>query len=241
MILSEAHVEIVVLEEMIKLLGEYSDLEEEFIRRKKGGAFDPATFSSDVPPEEVEKAFAAQNIEKGMSPEAAREYAKAQVKARTAKSEEPTEEVPEIGASVEGGSEMGGGSQEGRMQKWSDRSEELMNLENLFTIDSSFRNAIAELSKTTSGEPTSDEPSYMLATALLGLVEQVPGEPNTNEEKVREWLVNYLPAGQNKDMTIQRIIYYMSRAKASEPTYNQVWAAQKGVLDFLSQRASRGV
>lgn len=62
-----------------------------------------------------------------------------------------------------------------------------------------------------------------------------------NEEKVRDWLVNYLPAGQNKDMTIQRIIYYMSRAASSKPTYNQVWAAQKGTLDFLSQRASRGV
>jgi hypothetical protein len=32
MILSEAHVEVLVLEEMIKLLGEYSDLEEEFIK-----------------------------------------------------------------------------------------------------------------------------------------------------------------------------------------------------------------
>ena len=241
MILSEAHVEIVVLEEMIKLLGEYSDLEEEFIRRKKGGAFDPATFSSDVPPEEVEKAFAAQNIEKGMAPKSAREYAKAQVKARTAKSEEPTEEVPEIGASVEGGSEMGGGSQEGRLQKWSDRSNDLMNLENLFTIDNSFRNAIAELSKTTNEEPTGNEPSYMLATALLGLVEQAPGEANMDKEKVRDWLTNYLPAGQNKDMTIQRMDYYMNRVIASKPTYNQIWAAQKGVLDFLSQRASRGV
>ena len=229
--LSEAKIETIILEEVIKLLGEFSDIEEQFIKRRKGGAFDPATFSGEAPEEEVEKAFTAQNIEKGMSPKSAREYAKAQTQARTAKSEEPTEEVPEIGAGVEGGSEMGGGSQEGRMQKWGDRSDDLMNLENLFNIDSSFRNAISELSKTTSGEPSTEEPSYMLATALLGV----------GEEKAREWLVNYLPPGGNKDNTIQRIIYYMSRAMTERPTRNQVWAAQKGVLDFLSQRANKGV
>ena len=136
--LSEAKIETIILEEVIKLLGEFSDIEEQFIKRRKGGAFDPATFSGEAPEEEVEKAFTAQNIEKGMSPKSAREYAKAQTQARTAKSEEPTEEVPEIGAGVEGGSEMGGGSQEGRMQKWGDRSKELMNLENLLIVSKAY-------------------------------------------------------------------------------------------------------
>tara|TARA_R100000808_G_scaffold423_1_gene2297 strand:+ start:2075 stop:2767 length:693 start_codon:yes stop_codon:yes gene_type:complete len=230
MILSEADVEIVVLEEMIKILGEYSDLEEEFIKRRKGGAFDPATFSSDASPEEVEKAFAAQNIEKGMSPKSAREYAKAQTQARTSRSEESTEEAPEIGANVEGGSEMGVGSQEGRLQRWSDRSEELMNLESLFQINSDFRKAIIELSNTPTSEPKDENLSYMLAMALFGL----------GEEKAREWFMNYLPE-EGRDLASQRLIYYMSRVAAERPTQNQVWAAQKGVIDYLSDRTTRGI
>jgi len=229
MILSEGKLTTIILEEITAVLGEYFDLEEQFIQRRKGGAFDPKTFSPEalakMPWKERAALFQKQKaaeIAAGTTGQGAGDTEE-EGEASTPEEKGPGE------AGVEGGSQMGGGAVVGRAQKWGDRSKELMNLENLFNIDSAFRNAIIELSKTTSGEPKIEEPSYMLAMALYGV----------GEEKAREWLSNYLPE-PGRDRTIQRIIYYISRVAAEKPPMNQIWAAQKGVIDFFATRANRG-